>query len=522
MVRDMASGQTRILAGTAGSQIVQISPDGESILLTKQLSVDRIPINRGVPLTVVVSDEGSPRANWGPAGWVIYEDFQGIWKASIDTDERFPLIVRDSSLSETDFDWPSLLPDGKTVMATVEYDGKDEGLIFVDFETGERVGLLQTGGFHAQFLNNGYILAIANAPVNEGTLIAIPFDVETFTQKGSVISLAGDVSPSLAAVSENGTLVYQPGISTNFFNSQPVGQLVRTVFPGSNEKLSFPPAVFTSFDLSPDGSKLAVTVLDEDATSNQGDESDVLVLNLITNARVELTSGLTGGSPTWYPGGDSIVYADYSNKQLGHVDVMIRAADGSGESRKLFDHNRGMYDLELSADGSKLTYISGSNIFGSTTVEVRTMSTGEVVELTDRNPANRRNPTFSADGGRVAYEEDGQIYIQSSDGLGLPLNFSTGAAWHPVWDPTGDALFFFGNGGSILRGEADQSSRSSVKMVLTLSTYREAFDIFPTGDEIINASPLLAAGMLEFSDTSLRADSSSTLTFVLNWFEELK
>jgi hypothetical protein len=163
-VRDLTTGEVRRIAGSAGALVVELSPDGESVLITKQLSVERTSLRSGTPLLVVEAEEGNPRANWGPPGWVIYEDLQALWKVSLETGKKAPLAVRPPDGIEQDYDWPELLPDGRTVMALVENSDGTMGIGFWDFESGDRLGTTAVGGRRPQYLATGHVIFRCPSP----------------------------------------------------------------------------------------------------------------------------------------------------------------------------------------------------------------------------------------------------------------------------------------------------------------------------------------------------------------------
>ena len=88
-VLDLATGQTTDLPGTESSTVVEFSPDGDWLLLTKTVSIDRVPVRGGTPVEIVRSTEGGPRANWGPDDWIVFEDVQNVFRYSESRNELF-------------------------------------------------------------------------------------------------------------------------------------------------------------------------------------------------------------------------------------------------------------------------------------------------------------------------------------------------------------------------------------------------------------------------------------------------
>ncbi|MFV1980462.1 MAG: protein kinase, partial [Rhodothermia bacterium] len=279
-ILDLSTGTTRKVEGSAGTVLVSVSPDGEWILLTKGLSVDRVSIVGGSPLEVAVSQEGTPRAGWGHGDWVVFENQQTVWKASTTTRESVPLTIKDTLAGEVDHDWPQLLPDGRTIVATIEYRNGPSAIGFWDMETGERKGQISLPGYRVTYTSNGYLMFVLSSTV--GNLLALPFDLATLTVTGSPIPVKTNVSTLIAAVSYGGTLVTGgPQGSESLISS--ATRLAVTTFPGIVSPLGFEPAIYRSFELSPDGKKLTAAINDVLVSTSGvfvGTGEDVWVLDL--------------------------------------------------------------------------------------------------------------------------------------------------------------------------------------------------------------------------------------------------
>ncbi len=198
-------GVTRTIEGSAGTVLVSVSPDGQWVLLTRSVSIERVSMFAGTPLPVVNTEEGTPRADWGPGNWIVYENLQAIWKASTETNEAMPFTVKDMTAGEVDHDWPRLLPDGRTVMATIEYGNKPSVIGFWDFDTGERKGQVPLPGYRARYVSSGHLMLVLGAA--SGNLVALPFDLRTLSPTGPPVPVLANVSTLIATSSDGGTLV---------------------------------------------------------------------------------------------------------------------------------------------------------------------------------------------------------------------------------------------------------------------------------------------------------------------------
>src|SRR5262249_61932721 len=103
---------------------------------------------------------------------------------------------------------PQLMPDGRTVLFTVESGGGDEAQIVVQsLDRGTRRTVI-AGGTNGRYLPTGHLVYGLR-----GTLLAVPFDPASLSIKGGpvpvvegVLQVGGAVSPAIQfAVSLDGT-----------------------------------------------------------------------------------------------------------------------------------------------------------------------------------------------------------------------------------------------------------------------------------------------------------------------------
>ncbi|HUF09802.1 MAG TPA: protein kinase, partial [Rhodothermales bacterium] len=518
-VMDLSTGAIRTLDGSAGTLVVSISPDGEWVLLTKDLSIQRVSLAGGAPLTVTTSTEGTPRASWGPSDWIIFENGQAIWKASTSGSEARPLTIKDTATGEVDHDWPQMLPDGETMMATIEYLDKPSTIGFWDAETGRKKGQIPFPGYRVRYVPSGYLLFVFGGQT--GNLVALPFDAATLSATGSLISVTTNVSTAVTTVSDGGTLVSGDvqGGELRIINQT---RLFAVTFPSTARPLGFEPIVFRNFELSPDEKKLVAqinTVRSITGGLVEGTE-DVWVLDLERGTQLQLTFGGSGRNPTWTAGGDSVAYV-YS--PTGLTRAMIRAADGSGEPRDLFDVNANMFDLDISPDGSHAAYVLGESNIGVTRLIVRDMHTGATVDLSGSEDANIRNPTFSPDGRYVAYERGPRILVRAIDGNSVPIY--VGQARLPLWSRTGTKLIAgAADTGNLIAYDVSLTPTFSVDRYTPL-TYElgqtDQYDVFSDGRSgIFNLSN--PNDRTDGSAAPATRDTTATVVVTVNWLETLK
>ena len=511
-IYDMATGLSRPLEVTNGAQVVELSEDGSSILITTAIGINRSSTRVSSPIDVLSSSEGTPRANWGPDGTILYEDEARVYVYSPETGDRRRFELTDTT-DVIDVDWPSLLPDGHTVMATIEYRGSRRGLVFWEFETGEERARLAQGGYRARYVPSGHIIMVIGASTEAGNVVALPFDINSLEQVGPIVPIATGVTAEQMAVSQTGTLIYRLGGGTGFGLES---DLLFLAMDGTTVPLDFPPARYNSIKVNDEGDKAVVSITDGLSTSRLGDALDTYVLNLGTGEKTQLTFGTQGGAADWYLGSDSVMYVDNSQRIQGHVRVMVRAANGSGDAREAFRSTTGIHDIDISQDGSKVIYTTGLSSNGATELEIRVIETGEVIPLSDGRAAQRRRPTFSPDDSLVSYQEDGRLLIRASDGTGLAASADGGGGRFPVWDAVSGLMFTYGPISMAIwsgLGTPNQDAVSTPGRVMGM-------DALPGGSLLLVA--IEGSDETSATDEQTAADSTRTIMVTLNLFEELK
>ena len=193
------------------------SPDGEQIAFFAGGKLKKISVAGGAPVTL--SDAPNSRGGaWGEDGTIVFAPDAGpdsiLWRVPASGGKAEPL----ASLGEGEHSqqWPQVLAGGKAVLYTAPPGpgaDNDANLVVQPLPSGS-LKVVYRGGYHGRYLPTGHLLYL-----RDGTLFAVPFDLDQLEVTGPVVSVVdgvtSDARPGGAqfAVSTDGTLVYLPGPS---------------------------------------------------------------------------------------------------------------------------------------------------------------------------------------------------------------------------------------------------------------------------------------------------------------------
>jgi Tol biopolymer transport system component len=198
---------------------------------------------------------------------------------------------------------------------------------------------------------------------------------------------------------------------------------------------------------SPDGQKIAFTAWSA-ATS------DVFVMNADGSGKQKLTSGDSWESGVaWSPDGPKIAFVRGFGGDSG---IYVMNADGSGQRRLTSEASS---ELAWSPLGNKIAFMSRRD--GNAEIYVMNADGSQQRNLT-RNTVGDRNPVWSPDGRRIAFESNWQVNIMNADGSGQRRLTRNGARnFSPAWSPDGRKIAFERRVGRVKYGPCNGCGRAS-------------------------------------------------------------
>jgi serine/threonine-protein kinase len=501
----------RIMA--VGPRSPFFSPDGQTIGYFDGDGLKRVAATGGPAVTIAPASGTGRGASWGADDSIIFATSSPTGLMRVAASGGEPTELTKPNPGE-DHILPHILPGGRGVLFTIASTG---GLIsgaqiaVLDLESGTHRAIIP-GGSHASYAPSGHLVYGYS-----GTLRAVGFDLDTLVPRGNPVPVLDRVitkitGPANFALSSSGVLAYTSGDAAA--NVERV--LVWVDRKGGEEVLPAPKRAYTYPRISPDGTKVALDIRDQ--------ENDIWTWDLArqTLARLTFDPGLNRGV-VWTPDGSRVVFS--AVREDGLESLFWQASDGSGAPERLTTATVGRPQVpySFSRDGSVL-------IFGEPGQPPFDLFTLPIAG--DRKPMPLLNASHSENNGEVSpdgrwlvYQSDesgrNEIYVRRYPELDSRSQISTDGGTRPMWARSGRELFYMKGDGTMMavpvqQTEAGGFSAGTPAMLFggqyfTILAGR-TYDVSPDGSRFLmvrNAAPSTGA-------------SAPQLVVVLNWQEELK
>jgi eukaryotic-like serine/threonine-protein kinase len=309
------------------------------------------------------------------------------------------------------------------------------------------------------------------------------------------------------AVAGNGTLVY----------AQPPGgrRLVWVDRSGREEFVSVAERMYSHFRLSPDGTRVAAYLLEDDR--------DLWVIALDGSSAEKLTSGAARDvMPVWSPDGHTIYFAT-AERNISYVP-----ADGSTAGQLIFRQpppDR-LSPTSITPDGKYL--LLHWDVWPKRDLRVLDLGPARRLTRSFAESGSQSDGQLSHDGRWVVYQSeagmagvDVRIMVRPyPDTQALRRSVSLGAGYHPIWSHDDREIFYRTDDGTVmavpvLRGPTPLDLRvgKAVRVVTPVNTIPDAssgptYDVSPDGRRFL---------FIKAPELDIRS-----LNVVLNWDVEVK
>ena len=506
-VRSLDTLTAQALAGTEGASAPFWSPDSRSLAFFAGGKLKKIDVSGGPPITLCDAPDNRG-GTWNRDGVIVFAPINTSALQKVSASGGVPTPATVLGQGEIGHIRPSFLPDGRHFLySTIAPRPGLGGPIYVgSLDSAERKVLFNANSANAIY-TQGYLLFL-----REATLIAQPFDARRLVLTGDAFPIAERIRTSVStqpygyfSASENGALVYQTGAETA--NSQ----LLWFDRTGKQIGALGDPAAYRAVELSPDGKRASVSILDE-----AGKGQDIWLYDVARGLRTRFTFGPANFFAVWSPDGSRIVF---SSRRKGSFDLYQKDSSGAGSEEMLLEDNLDKYPDSWSPDGKFVLYESlgssrSSDLF--------------VLPITgDRKPFPLLQTQFggtegriSPDGRWVAYRSNesgrNEIYVAPFPGPGGKWQISTAGGSFPRWRHDGSEIFYLTPDNRLMAASVNgKGTGFEVGAVKPLFATRIVFG----GDYQYDVS---ADGQRFLIDTSPEQATLAPITVVLNWTAGLK
>jgi eukaryotic-like serine/threonine-protein kinase len=414
------------------------SPDSRSIGFFADGKLKRMDVGGG-PAVILCDAPVGRGGSWSSKGIILFSPQFSAPLYEIPAAGGTPVAVTKLTDKYTTHRWPAFLPDGQHFLYLAANHAApttgETGVFWASLD-GKQNKLLLLSPSNAIYAS-GYLLF-----VRQNALMAQRFDPSSGQLKGQAavlnddVQVDGSVWRGTFSASENGTMIYQPGVAGGGM------QLSWFDIHGKETGTLGGPDDYDQVELSPDGRKAAVTVGASDYV--------IWIYDTQHNTRARFTFGNDVYlSPIWSPDGKQIAYMEGPYGGMTNHSIMEKAADGSGEEHKLMDLTGLQKSLcDWSPDGRYILFVvNGTPSVGpGTDIWVLPLFGDRKPFAYIAAPGNQQYAQLSPDGRWVAYtsDESGQleIYVAPFPWTGAKWQVSNDGGIMPRWRRDGKEIYF--------------------------------------------------------------------------------
>jgi Tol biopolymer transport system component len=500
-VRAMDSLTAMPLPGTEGAASPFWSPDSRAIGFVAQGQLKTVDLNGEMPVAIATPALNATGA-WNADGVILYAPTAGSplhrVPASGGTSQEVTTLDRGSG--DVLHRNPFFLPDGRRFLYVAVAERADaatgpRAVYLGSLDGDEPPRLVIERGSIAKYSQGNLIF------LRDNTLLAQPFDISSAALTGEPRPIAEQVelngpASAVFSLSDTGVLAYQPAAGQG-------SQLVWFDRAGRQAGTLGDPAPYGDLELSSDGRRAAVSVLDSNTNTR-----DLWIYDVVRGVRTRFTFDRGDEvTPAWSPDGNRLFFA---SNQLGHYDLRVKPAAGVGNDELLFADNNEKYPTSVLRDGRSLLFWR----FGAAgTALLRLPLTGAAAPLPYMDAPTGQG-RLSPDAHWVVYAsaESGrsEVYVVPFPTPSRKLQISSAGGSLPRWRGDGNEIVYLGRDNRLMvvavTGRDDD---------LDISAPQPLFEARPVGPRAFYD---VSSDGSRFLVNVLVAESlSSSITIVQNW-----
>ncbi len=430
------------------------SPDEKWIGFVTPNKLNKIEISSGLLKVICDASNANYGAVWGNDKNIYFGDSEGRKFMKVHEDGGMLEIVDNKILSMLEIDFASTINGNKLIFCS---PGKNitrgpNSIYIYDIATGE---ISKIGKGQTPIVYKNYIITIDGGQLRTMRFSNNSNEIDYNSSDLLNSRIRFSETGSQFAMTKNNMLVFLSG------NSSLEKQLT-VVDPLTNEEkpLFQRKEIYGQFSISPDDSKVAVEVVDNQVFNIQ-------ILDLKRSRLNTITTSKHNYAPFWSPDGNSIYYTsnrdNLSYFNLYKNDLVKRAESKIALSGEPF---KNLYVSDVSKDGETILCFGVNNNDISSELYSINIKDGKRLQLTN-NKLDNWGAVFSENENWISYtsEKDMQgsyaIYINRFPEMNEEIRISSGGGEEPKWLPDGSGIYYR-NGSSWLQATFKSESKIEI------------------------------------------------------------
>ena len=464
VARGLDTFESRTLPGTDDANAPCFSPDGRSLVYTREADLFRVDVRGGPPVRIYTGLDVNPDIIWIEDGSLIMigDDGLAIVRGHIDGRAIETIARAAQDRGWLGFDSLAHVPGQPYVLAGAWDDNTIDAfnIVAVSLTDGAMRQVMADGACPSVALDGRLVF------LRDSTLFCVPFDLDRAEATGDAVRIVDGVRAdpwggwAAYALAATGELVYLPGQRSgrgrrlarigadgavwpigeqdDFFNevtvspdgtSAVVSTLRRSMESwlidlerASMRRLSADGEGY-SFRWSPDGTRLANMVM---RPSLGYDLHDIVVRDLTTGAPARTLIERTKMVPqSWAPGGDALIVARPVGEtgEQQRTEILLVPIDDPQSMTTLLPADASRSRVTISPDGKWIAYFSDES--GGWELHLREHPpTERVWQVSDSGVSTESGPFWSADSGALHWVNADRMHratIEALDAGGVRL-----------------------------------------------------------------------------------------------------
>ncbi len=420
-VRDLATGQSRVLDGTHDPVRPFWSPDSKEIAFFENGSL-RVTSAAGGSSRPIVAARNAGGGSWGESALLISEGRSALYSVSLSGHTKTPATTLDDTRQEVGHRWPQWLPDQQHFLYYIESANAERSGTYVGSAAGLKRRLIDAPAVHTP----GYLIF-----VQRRVLFAQRFDEATLMLVGEPTALDTNVTPPRATTGasisvSHGTIAYggSPAAERLVWFDR-TGQLLSTV--------DAPAGLYNPSLASDQSTVLAATDIENGFRS-------IWRLDLKRGEKTRVAEGMR---PMASPDGAQVAFT--TDRTRGVSDIYLRTLGGEDRDDLLVQSTENKVVTDWSAD-SRFLIFSSANPSTRWDLWRLPMQGLRRPEPFLASPFNEIQGQVSDSNRWMAYSSDEtgtyEVYIRAFPTAGNARAVSVGGGTEPHWRRDEREIFY--------------------------------------------------------------------------------